>query len=225
MGCIMRRERRLVAILILSAMTTVSCTDDDLGVGHYRWEGIRGFAVWPEDTPEAGLEACESRFDDESWRKDPVTTADRFIRTVLGWRQPSDESQARVPEDAPRTAFVMSDGEMPRSALGIGLHLRQLRGCWFVAKVQPREGDVAIDYRWEGREGDFALRVTYSGMAPVNLEVGWGDNLHRASLEKGDTVVIPSPHPGRSGHVLVIPERGPSEFTFGQPLSPPPRIP
>ena len=221
----MRRVRRLFAILALLAMTTVSCTDEDLGAGHYRWEGIRGFAVWPEDPPEAGLEACEARLDDEPWRNDPATAADRFVRTVLGWRQPSDLSLEQVPEEAPRTAFVMSDGEMPRSALGIALHLRQLRGCWFVAKVQPREGDVAIDYRWEGREGDFALRVTYSGSAPVNLEVGWGDNLHRASLEKGDKVVIPSPHPGLSGHVLVIPERGPSEFTFGQPLSPPPRIP
>jgi hypothetical protein len=206
-------------------MATVACDGDELGAGHYRWEGIQGFAVWPEDSPEEGLAACESRLDVEPWRSAPSTTADRFLRTVLDWTQPTDLSGDEVPEEAPRTVFVVSDGEMPRSALGVAVHLRQLRGCWFVAKVQPREGDVAIDYRWVQRGDDFELRVTYSGSAPVKLQVGWGDNLHRATLEKGDTEAIPSPQPGRSGHVLVIPRRGPSEFTFGQPLSPPPRIP
>lgn len=220
----MLRARRLIAVLALLS-TAFSCNGDDLGAGHYRWEGIRGFAVWPEDAPEAGLEACESRLDVEPWRDDPIATADEFVRTVLDWKQPSDQSQAQVPEDAPRTVFVMSDAEMPGSALGVAVHLRQLRGCWFVAKVQPREGDVAIDYKWVGREGDFALRVAYSGSAPATLEVGWGRDLYRRSLKKGDTVEIQSPNPERSGHLLVFPERGPSEFTFGQPLSPAPRIP
>ena len=221
----MRRTRRLIAILALLSTATVACDGDELGTGHYRWEGIRGFAVWPEDSPEDGLEACKSRLDVEPWRSDPSTTADRFLRTVLDWTQPPDLSGDEVPEEAPRTVFVVIDGEMPRSALGVAVHLRQLRGCWFVAKVEPREGDVALDYEWVGGEGDFALRVAYSGAAPVVLEVGWGDNIHRETLEKGEAVEIPSPQPGHSGHILVRPESGPSEFTFGQPLSPPPRIP
>jgi hypothetical protein len=220
----MRRVWRQLAMVVL-VLTMVACNGDELGPGHNRWEGIRGFAVWPEDTPEAGLEACESRIDEEPWRGAPETTADRFVRTVLDWKQPDDLSDSQVPEDAPRTMFVMGDGEMPPGALGTAVHLRQLRGCWFVVTVEPREGEVGIDYKWEGQKSDFALRVTYRRLDPVKLEVGWDDTVHRATLEKGETVVFQSPHPGRSGHILLIPVMSPSEFSFGKPLSPPPRIP
>jgi hypothetical protein len=203
----------------------VACTGDELGAGHYRWEGIRGFASWPEDTPEAGLDACESRLDEEPWRSSAETTAERFVRTVLGWKQPDDLSNSQVPEDAPRTMFVMGDGEMPRSALGAAIHLRQLRGCWFVVTVDPREGQPGIELKWEGEEGDFALRVRSRRPDPVKLEVGWGDIVHRETLEKRETAVVPSPRPVRSGHILAIPLKGPSEFSYARPLSPAPRIP
>ena len=213
-----------MAILVLLT-TAVACDDDELGAGHYRWEGIRGFAAWPEDTPEAGLEACESRLDEESWRGSPETTALRFVRTVLGWEQPDDLSAEEVPEDAPRTMFVMGDGEMPSGALGAAIHLRQLRGCWFVVTVDPREGGPGIEWKWQGQEGDFALRVTSRRRDPVKLEVGWGDIVHQETLEKWETVVIPSPHPVRSGHMLAIPLTGPSEFSHARPLSPAPKTP
>jgi hypothetical protein len=56
--------------------------------------------------------------------------------------------------------------------------------------------------------------VTYRSLDPVKLEVGWDDTVHRATLEKGETVVFKSPHPGRSGYILPIPVMGPSEFSF-----------
>jgi hypothetical protein len=213
-----------LGILVL-LLTMVACTDDELGAGHYRWEGIRGFASWPEDTPEAGLEACESRLDEEPWRGSPEETADRFVRTVLGWKQPDDLSYSEVPEDAPRTVFVMGDGEMPQGALGAAIHLRQLRGCWFVVTVDPREGEPGIEWKWLAEDGDFALRVRSRRPDPVKLEVGWGDIVHQETLERRETVVIPSPHPVRSGHILAIPLMSPSENSFARPLSPAPMIP
>jgi len=218
-----RRVWCQLAIIVLLT-TAVACDDDELGAGHYRWEGIRGFAAWPEDTPETALEACESRLDEEPWRGSPQTTADRFVRSVLGWEQPDDLSAEEVPEDAPRTMFVMSDDDMTRGALGIAIHLRQLRGCWFVVTVDPREEESGIEWKWQGQEGNYGLRVK-SRREAVKLEVGWGGTVHQETLEEGETAVIPSPHPARSGHIMAIPLMGPSEFSYARPLSPAPRIP
>jgi hypothetical protein len=210
-----------VALLLIG----VSCTQEELGPGHYRWEGIRGFAIWPEDRPEDGWSACEERIQEEPWRADPAATAHEFVSSVLGWRHPTDISESDVPEDAPRTAFSMGDGQMPNWALGIVVHLRQLKGCWFVASVLPREADVAAQADWVERDGRFVLRVEYSGSGSANLEVGWGDVVHSEVLRRGETVSIPVPDPESSGHILWYPEGGPSERTFGHPLSPPPRFP
>jgi len=211
--------------LILLASATVllpfmSCTQEaPLGRGHYRWEGIRGFAIWPEDHPEDGLAACEERADDQAWRTDPGATAQRFVRSVLNWKQPPDLGAEDVPVDAPRTAFSMSDGSMPEWALGIVVHLRQLRGCWFVAAVWPREGEIGADYRWIKLGNEHALRATWKGSRRINLEVGWGSHVERKRLRRGQSVTIPARDPRRPGHVLWFHDQ-PSEDTFGQPLSP-----
>jgi hypothetical protein len=201
----------------------ISCTEKPLGRGHYRWEGIHGFAIWPEDQPEDGLAACAQRVDDEPWRSDPGATAERFVRSVLNWQRPPDMSDHDVRDDAPRTAFSITDRSMPDWALGVVIHLRQLRGCWFVAAVWPREGDVAGEYRWVKRQQGYALRATWNGQDPINLEVGWGKEIRLQRLRRGDSVTIPTPDPDVPGHVLWFHDH-PSEATFGQPLSPPPRI-
>jgi hypothetical protein len=210
-------------ILLASAavlLSLVSCTREaPLGRGHYRWEGIQGFAIWPEDHPEDGLAACEERADDQAWRTDPGATAQRFVRSVLNWQQPPDLGDEDVPVDAPRTAFSMTDGSMGEWALGVVVHLRQLRGCWFVAAVWPRENGIAADYRWIKRRNEPALRATWKGSRPINLEVGWGSDVERNRLRPGQSVAIPAPDPRRPGHILWF-HAQPSEDTFGQPLSP-----
>ena len=148
-----------------------SYTEKPLGQSHYRWEGIHGFAIWPEDQPEDGLAACSRRVDEEPWRTDPGATAERFVRSVLNWQRPPDMSDHEVPEDAPRTPFSMTDRSMPDWALGVVIHLRQLRGCWFVAAVWPREGDVAGKHRWVKQQQGYVQRAAWSGHGPINLEV------------------------------------------------------
>jgi hypothetical protein len=215
------RARRLT--LLASAalfLPLASCTQDaPLGRGHYRWEGIQGFAIWPEDHPEDGLTACEESADDQAWRTDPGETAERFVRSVLNWKRPPDLGDEDIRAGAPRTAFTMIDGSMPDWALGVVVHLRQLRGCWFVAAVWPREGDPGADYRWVKRRKGPALRATWKGSRPIKLEVGWGDYVQRKRLRRGQSVTIPTPDPRRPGHVLWFHNR-PSEDTFGQPVSP-----
>lgn len=214
----------LWSIACMLFVVATSCTEEPLGRGQYRWEGIHGFAIWPEDQPEDGLVACEQRTSQEPWRIDPGATAEKFVRSVLHWQHPPDLSNHEVREDAPRTAFSMTDGSMPDWALGVVIHLRQLRGCWFVAAVWPREGAIAGKYRWVKRRQGYALRAAWTGRDPVNLEVGWGETIRRERLRRKDSVTIPIPDPDSSGHVLWFYD-SPSESTFGQPLSPPPLIP
>jgi hypothetical protein len=113
---------------------------------------------------------------------------------------------------------------MPDWALGVVVHLRQLRGCWFVAAVWPREGDIPSHYRWVKRGERYALRAKWEGSDPINLEVGWGETVEVKKLRKGESVTIAIPKVSLSGHILWFYDR-PSEATFGQPLSPPPRTP
>ncbi len=218
------RLARAVVAIASCVLAFLGCTEEPpLGEGHYRWEGIRGFAIWPEDQPEDGLAACEEA-DDDSWRRDPGTAAEEFVRSVLNWNDPPDLTDHEVPQDAPRAAFTITDGSMPDDALGVVVHLRQLRGCWFVAVVWPREGDAGGTYDWVKKGGDWVLRASWDGREPINLEVGWGDTIERVELERGDEVDLPIPDPEMSGHILWFYDE-PSEHTFGQPLSPPPRMP
>lgn len=214
--------RRALIALMSSTLLLVACSDKPLGEGHYRWEGIRGFAIWPEDQPEDALAWCEIAEGDPWWR-DPGSTAEEFVRSKLNWNDPPDLSNHEVPDDAPRTVFSMTDGSMSRDALGVVVHLRQLRGCWFVAAVWPREGDAGGSYDWVKKDGGWVFRASYSG-EEINLEVGWGDTVERVELGAGEEVEIPIPDPKMSGHILWFHDE-PSEHTFGQPLSPPPRIP
>jgi hypothetical protein len=222
--CPARKLRVSTLALVALVAPIVACEDRSLGPGHYRWEGIRGFAIWPEDQPEAGLEACDGSVDEEPWRRQPGATAERFLRSVLHWSRPPQLDDGDVPEDAPRTAFSVIDGSMSDSALGVVVHLRRLRGCWFIAAVWPREGDIAARYRWVKRDEEYVLRASWRGEEPINLEVGWGERVRVTRLRKGDSVSIRTPDETLPGHVLWFPDR-PSEGTFGQPLSPPPRIP
>lgn len=210
--------------LVLLIIVTACTPEQPLGEGHYRWEGIRGFAIWPEDQPELALEACEEDADDEPWRRAAGETAAAFVTSVLGWKQPPDLSDHEVLEDAPRTVFSMTAGDMRDDALGVVVHLRPLRGCWFVAAVWPREGDAGGAARWVERGGRYVLRASWDGRTPINLEVGWGEHVERRVLRRGDKVDVIPPDPGMSGHILWFYEEA-SEHTFGQPLSPPAHLP
>lgn len=212
----------MVAAALMVAAVMGGCDDEPLSEGHYRWEGIRGFAIWPEDHPEDALVACEQA--DEPWRTDPGTTALAFVRSQLNWRQPPDLADHGVPADAPRTVFSMADASMTDGSLGVVVHLRQLRGCWFVAAVWPREGDAGGSYDWIKKGDDWYLRTSWSGERPINVEVGWGNRTEVVQLERGERADFATPDPEMPGHILWFYDE-PSEHTFGQPLSPPPRIP
>jgi hypothetical protein len=208
--------------LLVVGLGLVAC-ESSLAEGHFRWESIHGFAIWPEDHPEDGLAACKVYLDDEPWRADAAETAIEFLRTKLGWARPEGDTEIDYPEDAPRTGFTMTDAS-EKMDLGVVVHVRQMRGCWFVATIQPREGYGAFNLRWMKDGDDYSLRVKSKESGPMNLEVGWGDEVVTERMKPGEALTIPTPDPEAPGHLLWYPD-GPSENTTGHPLSPPPRIP
>ena len=90
-----------------------------------------GFAVWPEDTVQEGLEACA---DAEEWRFDATETAERYALDVL--RYPEPHLSGSEPEGR-SVQYGITDEAVD---LGSIVELRKYDRCWFVVYVSPREG-------------------------------------------------------------------------------------
>lgn len=110
-------------------------------------------------------------------------------------------------------------------SLGVVVHLRQMRDCWFVAVVQPREDGIDPRYRWIRRsDGGYGIEARWDEETPINLEVGWRSAIFLERLSPGEVWTVPTPYPDEPGHVLWYYD-DPAENVYGAPLSPPPRLP
>ena len=141
-----------------------------------------------------------------------------FVRLVLGWDAPEIE-KVDEREDSPRTVIMASDPSFPNWALGLVIHLRRLDDCWFVAVIQPREGDVGLDFDFSERNGRPAVAVTWKGDGPQFVEIGYGGVSERKMIEPGDTAIFYVARPDAVGHYVTFPPE-PSEFSQGYPLEP-----
>lgn len=210
----MRWHRLLIALLAISAVS--SCTEPPASA--YRWEGIDAFALWPEDDPELAQEACARRPDEEEWRTTPETVAERFVRDVLGWKTP-DIGDVDEREESPRTVVIAFDKSFPRHALGLVMHMRRLDDCWFVAVIQPREGEVVIDLAFSPRNGRPAVSVTVDGSGSQVVEIGYGGESERRVIKEGEPAVFYVENTDSVGHYITYPLE-PSEYSQGYPLEP-----
>jgi hypothetical protein len=93
---------RLVSSLVLLLVTFlgVACDlSESIPRRFYQLQGRPGFAIWPEDRPEDGREACKSRTDSESRRTDPdAVLSDSSPQSSLGPRVRSTISTGPTPE-------------------------------------------------------------------------------------------------------------------------------
>ncbi len=204
----------------LTMIANVGCTSDSASApaSAYRWEGINAFALWPEDDPEVAQEACAERADDEEWRTTPEGVAEMFVRQVLGWGEPEVPAVDERP-DSSRTAIIASDRSFPDYALGLVIHLRQLDNCWFVAVIQPREGEVVLEFEYGERNGRPAVAVTSQSEAPRIVELGYGGISERKTVAPGKTVIFYVEDTDALGHYVTYPP-APSESSQGYPLEP-----
>lgn len=152
-----------------------------------------GFAVWPEDTLQEGLEACGEA---EGWRFDAHETADRYAREVLGYPEPHLRAADRKPSS------VQYGITSEAVELGSIIHLRKYDRCWFVVYVTAREGGFIPSLLFAYDEGGDPLLVI-EGIGH-ETEVGYGEWETLVDASEQAVVDPPDLPPNATGHIARI---------------------
>jgi hypothetical protein len=66
--------------------------------------------------------------------------------------------------------------------LGVGVLMRRLEDCYFVARVQPREGDDPAELSLDNRGRAWVVRWRGGGRGVV--EIGYGEDIERVTLRR-----------------------------------------
>jgi hypothetical protein len=156
-----------------------------------------GFAVWPEDTVEEGMAACE---DAEPWRLDSVNTALRFAHDVLKYPEPY--VTLTIGDWAPQTIrYFVATRRVPSYELPMIVDVRQYHRCWFVVGAEPREDGFPATVSFVYRSGrpHLAIKSTVD-----RTEVGYGS--WERNVVGGEQVVLDLPdlEPAATGHVISL---------------------
>jgi hypothetical protein len=211
----MRRVSTLILLLVLFLVGAACDAADSIPRSFYQLQGRPGFAIWPEDRPEE----CRDRKDSESWRTDPDAVAQRFVTTVLSWPQ-GEKYDQYDPDTRGLPTKVMSDPAMHPAALGIALMMRRLGDCFFVAQVTPRdEGGPAMISFAKGGGGAWVVRWLSEGHGVV--EFGYGRDVKRVTLGRGEEARIAVPSGDGLGHFLAYARKQPNENVIGHPIGSP----
>jgi hypothetical protein len=216
----MIRRASTLLFLLLPLLVGVACdASDSIPRSASQLQGRPGFAIWPEDRPEDGIESCRDRKDSETWRTDPDAVAQRFVTTVLSWPQ-GDKYDQYEPDARGLLTKTMNDPTMPRWALGIALIMRRLGECFFVAQVTPREegGPAMISFV---KGGGGAWVVTWLSKTPGVVELGFGQSVERVILGRGEKARMAVPRGDALGHFLAYARKQPNESVVGYPIGSP----
>jgi hypothetical protein len=159
-----------------------------------------GFAIWPEDSAEAGLKACRERSDSEPWRLAAEDTATHFAREVFGWPR----VELGVDFDArPDRLRVLAYGAPSRLDLGNLIVAFRYGDCWFVSFVDYREGGPFPDQNLVlGATGGTVLELNYPHLVDSGfvMEAGYGGTSRRV---EGHSRLRVRALPGATGHYLA----------------------
>lgn len=161
-----------------------------------------GFAVWPEDTLDEGMESCENA---EAWQLDPEETALRFASEVIN--EPEEGLTATYnnePGDA--AIYRRYDVNSPENDAGsehpgVSVHVRKYGRCWFVFRSEPGENNFLPSIAYAVSGGAKKLIVRPGGY-PVQL--GYGPIAERMDATTDQAVIdISQLEPGDTGHVIA----------------------
>ena len=210
-----------LVFLLIPLLVQVACdASDSIPRSFYQLQGRPGFAIWPEDRPEDGREACRDRKDSELWRTDPDAVAQRFVTTVLSWPQGEKHDQYE-PDTRGLPTKTMIDPTMPRWSLGIALMMRRLDDCFYVAQVTSRDGD-ALPAMISFAKGDGgAWVVKWLSEVPGVVEFGYGRDVKRVTLGRGEEARIAVPSGDALGHFLAYASKQPNDNIIGHPIGSP----
>ncbi|MDP9066781.1 MAG: hypothetical protein M3N53_00340 [Actinomycetota bacterium] len=163
----------------------------------------QGFAVWPEDTVEEGLEACA---DAEPWRLDADETAGRYATDVLSYSQPRPDASGRT---ASSVQYAITS---PEVELGSVIHLRKYDRCWFVVSVEPRESGFLPSLLFAHDEGG-GTQLVIGGIGAGETQVGYGEWETRVDASEQQMVDLPELAPDATGHIArLFTSRGVSDI-------------
>ena len=158
-----------------------------------------GFAIWPEDTPEAAARAAvglESGAD--PWRVDAVTTAAEFARQKLEWPQPATGAV----RDEGYGSFAV---EVAREKGGPSVSIRLAKliadRWWSVTYVQ---GSPPEDYSTTVRGARIELGFDDEGAASMDVEVRYGDRGLSKTLTAAGLTANLGFAPATTGHFLIL---------------------
>lgn len=126
-----------------------------------------GFAVWPADTIEEGIEECR---DADPWRLNPSATARSFARDVLNYPAPTvdDVTPARD-----HVRYLINSRESRGIFLGSVIDLRRYGHCWYVTQGQPREDDLTASIGFVDDHGEQRMLLSSPTGIP-DAQVGYG---------------------------------------------------
>lgn len=171
-----------------------------------------GFAVWPEDTVDEGLDSCA---DAEPWRLDAQETAFRFAREMLEYPDP-ELNTGPIGATATQVRYLIgSEGVRGVGVfLGSVIDVQKYDRCWFVVNAENREDSVFYKVSYRRQAGDVWL-VVHGGL--VETEIGYGawDRRLVPLASRGippsppqpgseTSIRLPALDPDATGHVLSL---------------------
>lgn len=190
-----------VLILIAAGAVTVLRNGQEAPLPSENELRTSGFAVWPEDTVEEGVEACE---DAEAWRLDPQEAAFQFAREVLRYPEPALNTHPIGDEEGPRNQvrYLVDSGGLRGVFLGSVIDVKKYGRCWYVIHLEPREEGFLPPIAYAHRGDDTQLVLNTNG---VDTQIGYG-TWERNVTAKEDQVVLDLPDLPRdaTGHLMSL---------------------
>src|SRR4051812_44534857 len=151
-----------------------------------------GYAVWPQDTFSAAVEAPA-----EAWRDDPNAVAAEFANDVLGWQ----DVRIRTIRFGVRTAHVEA---IEHGAEDLDIDLRAAPAdTWSVLNVMPH-GEYLPTVHVRGARASIGVELDGDATS-ADVTVGYGgDDRTVTTREEGTVTVVLGKKPRTSGHFLVL---------------------
>jgi hypothetical protein len=156
-----------------------------------------GYAIWPQDTFAAAIEASA-----EAWRDDPNAVAAQFASQVLRW----SDARIKTIRFGLRTAHVAVSSPAAPDTLDMELRAAPQQ-TWSVLNVMPH-GEYLPTVAVRGRRASIGVEIDGEAVS-ADVTVGYGGKDRTVTTHRTGTVQIElASKPDTSGHFLILTRNG-----------------
>lgn len=159
-----------------------------------------GFAVWPQDTRDEAMAACDAA---QGWQLDPKQTAERFARDVLGYPNPDASA---IDPTANAVRYLLNASGVRGVFLGSVVDVRRYGRCWFIVHAENREDSVfeTVGFVHRGERTDLVLG-SIGPLPGTEAHVGYGTWDYGIEQPAGQTLVqLPELESDATGHIMFV---------------------